>query len=134
MIVTIDGPAGAGKSTIARGLARRLGFRFLDTGAMYRAVALAAIRHGHDWSEPLRLVELARRLKLDVGEDHVTIGGVDVTRDIRSSEVTAATHYAADNPGVRARTWSSCSARRPAAMTSSPRGATRARSCFPKRQ
>ena len=102
MIVTIDGPAGAGKSTIARGLARRLGFRFLDTGAMYRAVALAAIRHGHDWSEPLRLVELARRLKLDVGEDHVTIGGVDVTRDIRSSEVTAATHYAADNPGVRA--------------------------------
>ncbi len=101
MIVTIDGPAGAGKSTIARGLARRLGFRFLDTGAMYRAVALAAIRHGHDWSQSDKLVELARRLKLDVAEDHVAIDGVDVTRDIRSSEVTAATHYAANNPLVR---------------------------------
>ena len=49
MIVTIDGPAGAGKSTIARALAGRLGFRFLDTGAMYRAVAWAALEHGHDW-------------------------------------------------------------------------------------
>jgi cytidylate kinase len=101
MIVTIDGPAGAGKSTIARGLAKRLGFRFLDTGAMYRAVALAAMRAGLDWNEPAKLVELARRTQLEVSEDRVAIDGQDVTTDIRSSEVTAATHYAANNPGVR---------------------------------
>jgi cytidylate kinase len=101
MIVTIDGPAGAGKSTIARALARRLGFRFLDTGAMYRAVALAAIERGHDWNQPDRLVELADRLRLDVTEDRVAIDGQDVTQAIRTAEVTAATHYAANNPGVR---------------------------------
>jgi cytidylate kinase len=102
MIVTIDGPAGAGKSTIARGLAQRLGFRFLDTGAMYRAVALAALARGHDWNHPERLVELARRLRIDVSEDRVTIDGQDATRAIRTSEVTGVTHYAANNPGVRA--------------------------------
>jgi cytidylate kinase len=102
MIVTIDGPAGAGKSTIARRLARRLGFRFLDTGAMYRAVALAAIRQGHDWNQPDELVKLARRLDLQVTEQTVRIDGVDVTEEIRTPEVTAATHYAANNPGVRA--------------------------------
>ena len=102
MIVTIDGPAGAGKSTIARGLARRLGFRFLDTGAMYRAVALAALHSGHEWNEPEKLVELARNLRLDVSENRVAIDGRDVTDDIRTAEVTAATHHAANNPGVRA--------------------------------
>ena len=101
MIVTIDGPAGAGKSTIARGLARRLGFRFLDTGAMYRAVTLAALERGHDWSQPERLVELAKKLRLDVTESLVCVDGRDVTAAIRSPEVTAATHYAANNPGVR---------------------------------
>jgi cytidylate kinase len=102
MIVTIDGPAGAGKSTIARGLARRLGFRFLDTGAMYRAEAMAALRRGHDWNQPEKLVELARGLRIDVSEDRVTVDGRDVTREIRANEVTAVTHYAANNPGVRA--------------------------------
>lgn len=101
MIVTIDGPAGAGKSTIARGLAARLGFRFLDTGAMYRAVALAALERGLDWNEPERLVELTRQIQLDVSEDHVAVDGRDVTSAIRTTQVTAVTHYAANNPGVR---------------------------------
>jgi cytidylate kinase len=101
MIVTIDGPAGAGKSTIARALARRLGFRFLDTGAMYRAVALAAARRGHDWNQPERLVDLTRQLRLEVSEDRVLIDGADATQAIRAPEVTAVTHYAANNPGVR---------------------------------
>jgi cytidylate kinase/pantoate ligase/cytidylate kinase len=101
MIVTIDGPAGAGKSTIARGVARRLGFHFLDTGAMYRAVALAALRRGLDWEAPEKLVDLARQIRLEVGQDRVAIDGQDVTAAIRTSEVTAITHYAAGNPGVR---------------------------------
>lgn len=101
MIVTIDGPAGAGKSTIARALARRLGFRFLDTGAMYRAVALAAIERQIPWDDSRKLVELARGLRLNVSEDSVHVDGQDVTAAIRTAEVTAATHYAANNPGVR---------------------------------
>jgi cytidylate kinase len=101
MIVTIDGPAGAGKSTIARALAERLGFRFLDTGAMYRAVALAAIERGLGWSDPAKLVELARQLRLEVSETSVSVDGRDVTQAIRTAAVTAATHYAANNPGVR---------------------------------
>ena len=101
MIVTIDGPAGAGKSTTARALARRLGFRFLDTGAMYRAVAYAALRQEIGWHNPQSLVELASRLKLEVNEDRVLIDGEDVTAAIRTQEVTAVTHFAANNPGVR---------------------------------
>jgi CMP/dCMP kinase len=101
MIVTIDGPAGAGKSTIARALARRLGFRFLDTGAMYRAVAWAAIGRGLDWNDPQKLVELTGQLSLEVSEDSVRVDGHDVTQAIRTQEVTATTHYAANNPGVR---------------------------------
>jgi cytidylate kinase len=69
---------------------------------MYRAVALAALRRGHDWNEPEKLVQLARQIHLDVGEDHTAIDGQDVTSEIRTNEVTAVTHYAANNPGVRA--------------------------------
>lgn len=101
MIVAIDGPAGAGKSSAARALARRLGFRFLDTGAMYRAVALAALRSGHDWTQPEALAELARRLKIEVDERRVLLDGEDVTDAIRTSEVTSFTHYAANNAAVR---------------------------------
>ncbi len=103
MIVTIDGPAGAGKSTVARALARRLGFRFLDTGAMYRAVALAGMRSGVDWDRPAELSQLVGQLKIQVSGDRILLNGEDVTAAVRSVEVTALTRFAADNPTVRKR-------------------------------
>ncbi len=101
MIITIDGPAGAGKSSVARALALRLGFRFLDTGAMYRAVALAALRRGLDWDAPGDLAQLARTLDIQLAGDRVLLDGSDVSEAIRTSSVTAVTRYAAGNPEVR---------------------------------
>src|SRR5687768_14428758 len=101
MIVTLDGPAGAGKSTVARALAARLGFRFLDTGAMYRVVALAGARRGVDWSDAAALVDVARIIKIELLDDRVLLDGDDVTHEIRTTEVTSITHFAANNPGVR---------------------------------
>jgi len=101
MIVTLDGPAGAGKSTAARELARRLGFRFLDTGAMYRAVALAAVRADLSWDDPDALAALARRISIELRGNQVVLNGEDVTTEIRRSRITAVTHYSANNPGVR---------------------------------
>ncbi len=103
MIITIDGPAGAGKSTVAKALARRLGFRFLDTGAMYRAVALAGLRAGVDWSGPEELSRLAAGLQIEVDGDRTLLNGEDVTDAVRQSEVTALTRFAADNAQVRDR-------------------------------
>jgi cytidylate kinase len=103
MIITIDGPAGAGKSSVARALARRLGFRFLDTGAMYRAVALAGLRQGVDWHQPEQLAALAERLGIEVVGERIFLDGEDVSEAVRASEVTAVTRYAADNPQVRER-------------------------------
>jgi cytidylate kinase len=102
MIVTIDGPAGAGKSTTARALANRLGFRFLDTGAMYRAVAFAALEQSMPWDAPEQLVALAERLRLEIQDEQVLIDGRDVSQQIRTQQVTEVTRYAANNPGVRA--------------------------------
>lgn len=101
MIVTIDGPAGAGKSTVARALAERLGFQYLDTGAMYRAVALAGMRRGLDWSRPDDLVQLCRHLRIEVDGPRILLDGEDVTDEVRTTAVTSVTRYAADNPGVR---------------------------------
>jgi cytidylate kinase len=103
MIVTIDGPAGAGKSSAARRLARRLGFRFLDTGAMYRAVALAGKRRGVDWNDPAQLAAVAANLNLEVTDDRILMDGEDVTTAVRSLEITTLTQHAADNEAVRRR-------------------------------
>jgi cytidylate kinase len=90
MIITIDGPAGAGKSTAARGLARRLGFDFLDTGAMYRAVALAAIRRGTPLDDPPGLAAILADLRLEVPPGRVLLNGEDVTSTIRTREMAEA--------------------------------------------
>jgi len=101
MIVTIDGPAGAGKSTVARALAKRLGFGFLDTGAMYRAVGLAAVKHGLGWHDPGALADLAKRIAIEFDGDCILLDGEDVTEAIRASEITAVIRYVADNLQVR---------------------------------
>ena len=98
MIVTIDGPAGAGKSSAARELARRLGFRFLDTGAMYRAVTLAARERGIDLADPHQMARVAEDIVVELSGDRVLLNGRDVTETIRKFEITTAIHYAADNP------------------------------------
>jgi cytidylate kinase len=101
MIVTIDGPAGAGKSSAARELARRLGFRFLDTGAMYRAVTWAALERGVDLADADALAQVAAGLQVELDSDRVLVDGREVGGKIRSFKITSATHYAADNPAVR---------------------------------
>jgi len=103
MIVAIDGPAGAGKSSISRQLAERLGFAFLDTGAMYRAVALAALRKGLGASQTQAIAELAAQLPIDFDGARTLLDGEDVSAAIRTSEVSSAVYLAADNVAVRAR-------------------------------
>jgi cytidylate kinase len=94
MVVAIDGPAGAGKSTVARALARALGFTYLDSGSMYRAVGLLTLRHGGPASEQ------AERLELELG-DRVVANGEDVTEAIRAPEVSEAASRVATNVRVR---------------------------------
>lgn len=101
MIVTIDGPAGAGKSSAALELARRLGFRFLDTGAMYRAVTYAARERGIDLADAEQLAQLARLIRVELAGDRVLLDGEDVTTAIRRFDITSVIHHAADNPAVR---------------------------------
>jgi cytidylate kinase len=101
MIVTIDGPAGAGKSSAARELARRLGFRFLDTGAMYRAVTYAARERGIELSDAEQLAQLAKQIRVELAGDRVLLDGDDVTTAIRRFDITSVIHHAADNSAVR---------------------------------
>lgn len=101
MIVTIDGPAGAGKSSISRRLAETIGYEFLDTGAMYRAIALLGLRANTDWEDEQRLVDFARTVEMDLSGPRVLLFGEDVTEEIRTQRVTAVTRYSAKNVGVR---------------------------------
>lgn len=105
MIITIDGPAGSGKSTAARKLAALLGIPYLDTGAMYRALAYTGLKQGVDFDDPDALAALARRTRLDVdcGPTHtrVKVDGHDVTEAVRTFEVTQATTPVAKNQAVR---------------------------------
>jgi CMP/dCMP kinase len=102
VIVAIDGPAGAGKSTVARALAERLGFRYLDTGAMYRALTWLAMKRGLDLSNADALTQLAREQPVLFTEgDRVWIAGTDVTSSIRSDRVDRMVPVVARHPGVR---------------------------------
>jgi cytidylate kinase len=101
-VIAIDGPAGAGKSTVGRALARRLGLEYLDTGAMYRAVACAALRRGVSVTDEDAVAQLARTMALSVSDEGVFIDGDDVTTEIRGRDVTAVVSAVAANPGVRA--------------------------------
>jgi cytidylate kinase len=102
MIVAIDGPAGAGKSTVARRLAERLGFRYLDTGAMYRAVTWLAVRRSVDLEDGAPLGMLAEDNPVDLEEDgRVEIDGTDVTEAIRLAEIDRLVPIVARHPEVR---------------------------------
>ena len=102
MIVAIDGPAGAGKSTVARRLAERLGFRYLDTGAMYRALTWLALERGHDLDDGAALGDLARAHPITFANDqHVRIDGTDVTTAIREPRIDRVVSSVARHPEVR---------------------------------
>lgn len=102
MIVAIDGPAGAGKSTVASRLAERLGFRYLDTGAMYRALTWLAMHDGIDLSEGERLGDLARASRVELDESgRISIAGSDVTSAIRQSRIDRMVPVVARHPEVR---------------------------------
>jgi len=101
MVIAIDGPAGAGKSTVARGAAEALGFTYLDSGAMYRCVALAALERGLDVGDGEALGELARGLRIELGDGLVRLDGRDVGEAIREPEVSQAASKVAPHPQVR---------------------------------
>lgn len=102
MIVTIDGPAGTGKSTAARNLAARLGFDFLDTGAMYRVIAWACLQQNVDPGDTAAAAEVARHTRIEFDGDRTLADGLDVTAAIRSADVTRAASVVAQVPEVRA--------------------------------
>ncbi len=102
VVVAIDGPAGSGKSTVARAVADRLGIEYLDTGAMYRSIAFAALRAHIDPDDVDRVAALARSVDLEISDGVVRVDGIDATIEIRGPEVTQAVSIVAANPEVRA--------------------------------
>ena len=101
MIITIDGPAGAGKSTVAKMVAMRMGYQFLDTGAMYRAVTWAAIEKNVDPEDHAAVAKIAAALQFKFDGNRVLIDDQDVTQEIRAQNVTANVSEIADNSDVR---------------------------------
>jgi cytidylate kinase len=101
MVISIDGPAGAGKSTVARAVAERLGFTYLDSGAMYRCVALAALERDLDVDDPVATGELAASLRIEVGHGRVHLDGDDVSLAIREPRVSEASSRVSVHPAVR---------------------------------
>lgn len=101
MIVTIDGPAGTGKSTVARRLAERLGFSFLDTGAMYRAVAYACLKRGIDVNDALATANAATNVNIAFDGARTLLDGRDISHEIRSADATRSASIVAQHPQVR---------------------------------
>lgn len=103
LVIAIDGPSGAGKSTAAKALARRLGYTFVDTGAMYRALAWKALRQGVSLGDAERLLELLRATGIELREGglQVLLDGADVSAEIRSREVSAAASHVSVHPELR---------------------------------
>jgi len=107
LIITIDGPAGSGKSTVAQTLAKRLGYRYIDTGAFYRAFTLKAMRVGVNMKDEALLKQLLQETKIELrnseGGTRVFLDGKDVSEAIRTPEVTGNVHYIASRPALRER-------------------------------
>lgn len=101
MVIAIDGPAGAGKSTVARALASELGFTYLDSGAMYRCVALATLRRGVDPDDPDAATSVAGEISISLDDYRVELDGKDVSAQIREPGVTEASSRISVHPGVR---------------------------------
>jgi cytidylate kinase len=101
MVIAIDGPAGAGKSSVARGVAAALGFTYLDSGAMYRCVALAGLEAEADLDDPAAMAEIAGALAIGFNDGAVTLDGRDVSAAIRAPKVSAAASRVSVHPAVR---------------------------------
>lgn len=101
MIITIDGPAGSGKSTVAKAVAEKLGFEYLDTGAMFRAVTLAALRAGIDLHDQQALSDLLARVRMEFSPGQVVLDGEDVSQAIRADNVSKSSSPIAESPVVR---------------------------------
>ena len=102
LVIAIDGPAGAGKSTVGRAVAQRLALDYLDTGAMYRAMTFAALQRGVPEGDLAEVAAMAPTVQIDIDDDRVVVDGVDATVAIRGREVTEAVSQIAANPDVRA--------------------------------
>ena len=118
-VIAIDGPAGSGKSTVAKAVAARLGLDYLDTGAMYRAVAFAAISRGVDIEDTERVADIAERARIEVDSEGVRVDGIDATIEIRGPEVTRAVSIVAATTRTPATTRSSTGGSPPTRSTSS---------------